>query len=146
MTKLYIAVSLCCLAAFAIGCNQESTAPATDTVSEPVQETPAASPEQVAIANDLVAALARGDMAAATANFDATMTDALPAAQLAEVWNALPAQAGPFRNVTGTRTEKVQGFDVVFVTCQFGRGLVDVQVTFNADNQVSGLFFRPAGQ
>ena len=44
----------------------------------------------------------------------------------------------------GSRTEKVDKYDVVIVTCQFEKMALDVRVVFNADKQVTGLNFRPA--
>jgi len=96
------------------------------------------------VAQEVATAFTRGDWAAATSRFDATMKAALPQSKLAETWNAVGAQAGGFKKQLGTRAEKAQGMDVVFVTCEFERAKVDVQVTVNPAGQVAGLFLRPA--
>ena len=41
-------------------------------------------------------------------------------------------------------TDRTQGYDVVFVTCQFEQTLLDVKVVFDASGQIAGLFFLPA--
>jgi len=96
-----------------------------------------------ASARDFVGLLAKADFAGAVARFDATMKQALPEARLREVWVGVQAQAGPFKKQLNTRAEKVAGYDVVLVTCQFAQASLDTKVVFNADRQVAGLFFVP---
>ncbi|MFA5239475.1 MAG: DUF3887 domain-containing protein [Phycisphaerae bacterium] len=95
-------------------------------------------------AKDLVSALANGDYKKAVGNFDATMKDALPAEKLQEVWNALIAQSGPFVEQLGTRREKIQQYDVIFVTCKFENAALDAKVVFDGNEQIAGLFFVPS--
>jgi preprotein translocase subunit SecG len=99
-----------------------------------------------ALATGLVASLTKGDMAAVTATFDGAMKAALTADKLKEVWNGVMAQVGAFKSQVGTRSEKKQGFDVVYVTCEFERGKLDFQVAVNGANQVSGLYVVPPGR
>jgi len=42
------------------------------------------------------------------------------------------------------RTEKVQGYDVVLVTCQFEKLTLDTKVVLNSERKVAGLFFVPS--
>lgn len=97
------------------------------------------------VANDLVTALAAGDITAATSQFDSTMKAAMSPDMLAGVWDGVVQQFGPFIEQQNTREENVGGFNVAFVTCKFERGILTVQVTMNADGLVGGLFIRPAG-
>jgi dienelactone hydrolase len=46
--------------------------------------------------------------------------------------------------VGGTHTAEAQGYRIVFVTTQFEKAAIDVQVVFNKADQISGLFFKPA--
>jgi len=129
---------IACVVTLATSCGQGQPAP------EGEETRPAgagAAPETVA--TELVDALARGDTAAAVKDFDSTMKNALSPAQLEQLWNGLAGQYGAFKNRAGTRTQKIQGFDAVFVTCEFERGSTDLQVTVNSDMKVSGLFVRP---
>jgi hypothetical protein len=138
--KRCIALAVCAsLLAFA-SCSAKK--PASDDVNASAA-TPAAV-DSVAVAKDVVDALAAGDTAKVVGKFDAQMAAALPAAQLSQVWSGVQAQYGPYKSQAGTRTEKVQGVDAVFVTCQFERGKVDVQVTVDKEGKVSGLFIRPS--
>ena len=85
-----------------------------------------------------------GDMTKATSNFDAQMTSAMPASQLEQVWSQVTTQFGPFKSQLGARTDKVQGYNVVLVNCEFERAKLDIQVTVDDAGKVSGLFVRPS--
>lgn len=91
-----------------------------------------------------VEVMAKGDFAAAGAQFDARMKSALPQEKLRDVWQTLQKQAGPFKARLQTRVEKQRGYDVVFVTCQFERATLDAKVVFDADGRIAGLFFIPS--
>jgi len=102
-------------------------------------------PEQVETkALALVKNLSRGDYAAATADFDKTMVNALPENKLKEVWEQLQGQTGAFKEITGTRSDEKDQYRIIFVSCQFDNGAIDVRVVFNPQGQVAGLFFQPA--
>lgn len=96
----------------------------------------------VAVATDVAAALTQDDFAAAAAKFDATMKGAMDAAKLNQAWSGVTAQLGAFKGQTGTRTTTAQGYDIVFVGCEFERGKAELQVTLNSSRRVSGLFIR----
>ena len=98
------------------------------------------------VATEVVSALSRGDTAAVAAKFDADMQAALPADQLRALWAQAEAQLGKFKRQVGAREQKVQGQDVVFVTCEFERGKVDFQVAVNSAGQISGLYVKPPSQ
>ncbi len=96
------------------------------------------------MAKDLVSALSSGNYEKAAENFDGNMKQTLPAEKLRRFWNSLGANLGPFVEQGGTRMEKILGYDVVFVTCEFERGPLDAKVVFNDKQQVAGLFFVPS--
>ncbi len=100
--------------------------------------------ELIPLATAFVDQLARGDFAAATTRFDTAMKNAMPEAKLKEVWTQLQTQAGAYQKQVGTRTAEQQNYRVVYVTCQFEKAALDTQVVFNAQAQISGLFFKPA--
>ena len=94
-------------------------------------------------ANEFVELLTDEQFIAATETFDETMKEQLPAENLQEIWQSTIDQMGPFNKQLGARTEKQQEFDVIFVTCEFENGTLDVQIAYNTEGQVSGLFFVP---
>jgi hypothetical protein len=88
----------------------------------------------------LVNLLAREDFAAAVAQFDPTMTKALPEARLRASWQDTVKQFGPYKKQLRTRTRDQAGYHVVLVTCQFERDALDVKVVYDAQNRVTGLW------
>jgi dienelactone hydrolase len=100
-----------------------------------------AAPEDKARA--IVAALAKKDFAAASKDFGDAVKKALPEEKLAGVWQAIQGQAGAFRKVLGTRTEKAAGHRIVFVTCEFAKGKLDLRLAFDKDGKVVGFRVDP---
>jgi dienelactone hydrolase len=94
-------------------------------------------------AEALVAALAKGDFAAAGKDFDGAMKKALPEAKLKETWEAIQKQVGPFKKQLGVRTEAGGKYQFVYVTCRFEKMDLDARVVFEGE-KVAGLQFRPA--
>jgi len=94
-------------------------------------------------AKNLVKHLANGNYEKAVENFDSTMKQLLPAEKLKQVWESLIAQAGAFVEQRGIREEKILGYNVIFVTCQFEKSVLDAKVVFNDKEEIAGLFFVP---
>jgi hypothetical protein len=104
---------------------------------------PGMSSSRTAPTNEFVELLAKKQFAAATKSMDENMKNALPANKLEQAWTATLSQMGPFGKQIGARTEKQAGYDVVFVTCEFEKGPLDVKVVYDNDSRVAGLFFVP---
>ncbi|MBI2423204.1 MAG: DUF3887 domain-containing protein [Candidatus Hydrogenedentes bacterium] len=117
-------------------CNQQKTVPAEETVA------PAGDSTETR-ATQFVDLLAAKNFSAAVAQFDATMTAALPEATLATTWAQVEQQAGAFQRSTGTRAAAEQGYDVVYVTCQFERASLNAKVVYDKEGKIAGLFFQP---
>jgi len=94
-------------------------------------------------AKEFVELLAKEDFAEAVKNFDSTMKGALPEEKLREAWKSLTQKVGPFRKQISVRTEKLWQLDIVFVTCEFEKSILDVKVVFNNRKEISGLWFVP---
>jgi dienelactone hydrolase len=94
-------------------------------------------------AKALVEALAKEKFADAAKDFDDTMKKALPGDKLESIWKSIVGKVGAFKERTGVRTEKLKGFEVVYVGCHFEKADLDVRVVFNADGTVGGLQFVP---
>ncbi len=95
------------------------------------------------LAEDLVKALVNRNYEKAVENFDSTMNQLLPAEKLKQVWESLIVQTGAFVEQRGVREEKILGYNVIFVTCQFEKSVLDAKVVFNDKEQIAGLFFVP---
>ncbi len=100
-------------------------------------------PSPEALATTFVEQLAAGDFDSAVGQFDATMAAAMSTDQLAIVWGQIVAGTGAFKAVAGTRTDSVQGYTVVFVTCEFDKDTLDVKAVYSEDDAIAGLFFVP---
>lgn len=105
---------------------------------------PVRAADVVAAGQDFVNLLVKGDFATAVTRYDDTMAAALPEPKLRQAWDTLEGQAGDFRRQLRARTEKDREYDVVLVTCQFEKAVLDAKVVFNANGKVAGLFFLPA--
>ena len=98
------------------------------------------------MARTLVTNMADGKFDQAVEPFDQIMTKALPATKLQVVWEQITSKYGTFKRVTDTRTETVQKYKIVFVTCEFEQGKLDTKVVFTEQNKIAGLFFVPSGK
>ncbi|HUW20655.1 MAG TPA: DUF3887 domain-containing protein [Sedimentisphaerales bacterium] len=94
-------------------------------------------------ANPFVELLAREQFAAAAQQFDENMKNALPMDKLQQTWQAVVGQLGAFKKQIGSRTEKQGGLDVVFVTCEFQNGPLDIKVVYDANGRIAGLLAVP---
>jgi len=94
-------------------------------------------------ANEFVELVIKEQFSTATKNFDETMKNAFPTETLEGVWKSTTDQLGPFKRQIGVRTEKQLGYDVVFVTCEFEKGHLDVKVVYNSERQIAGLNLVP---
>jgi len=92
----------------------------------------------------LLTALSRGDVAAATRNFDVSMRAALPDEKLASLWRAIVLEVGELTAVESFRVTWEAGISLVLATCQFARTKLLVKVAYNEGDEVAGLFFLPA--
>jgi hypothetical protein len=85
-----------------------------------------------------------GEDTALLEKFDAAMKSAFPVDKIKEARVTLTSEAGIFKQQVGTRTQKYQDYDIVFVTCEFESMMIDFQVVFGKDGKVAGFFSRPA--
>lgn len=96
-------------------------------------------------ARTLVATLAKADYSAAEKDFSEELKGKLPPQKLKEIWEAVTAQSGPFREQlephTAKSLEQNVVYDIVIIPCRFERSSLNLRLAFNAQNQISGMFF-----
>ncbi|MGE5327450.1 MAG: alpha/beta fold hydrolase [Deltaproteobacteria bacterium] len=97
-----------------------------------------------ALGRELTRNLAERKFDKVAARFDERMAAALPAAKLSATWDGLLGQVGAFRRIAETRLEDQQGYQVVFVTCEFEKAALDAKFAFDSNGRVAGLFFVPS--
>jgi uncharacterized protein len=93
---------------------------------------------------EFVDLLAKQQFAQAVTRYDSAMKAALPEDKLQGTWEAIQKQIGPFQKRLGTKSQRVQGYEVVLVTCEFEKSALDTKVVFDTQGRVAGLFFVPA--
>lgn len=122
-----------------------SCAPAPVTPAEPATEivAPAADASLSAKGTEVVDHLVAGEYAVVTAQFDSTMAAAMPESLLATTMTQLQQQVGAFQRHTTVQETTEGGFDAVLVTCVFEKASLNAKVVYNAEGQISGLFFLP---
>jgi dienelactone hydrolase len=107
---------------------------------------PDAENPQIAAAKAFVDQLKAGEFAKAFESFDDTMRGAMPAESLEKVWKQVDGQIGPFRSVSGSRTEVKAPYTAVILSLSFEKGEIDARIVYDAKQKVAGLFFAPGGK
>jgi len=102
--------------------------------------------ELITLAKQAVDSLVKEDFPSLVKSFDKTMKEALSQDKLQSIWKSLIGQFGVFKKTVGLRTEKIQEYDVVTVSCEFEKANLDIQLAFNKTREISGLFFLPSQQ
>ena len=98
------------------------------------------------LAKNFVELLAKEDYSNAIEMFDVTMKQAMPEAALHKTWQAIISQVGTFENQFSIRTEKIEEYNIIFVTCKFEKTMLDIKIVFNSIGEIAGLFFLPSQQ
>jgi uncharacterized protein len=96
------------------------------------------------LARTLTLHLAAQRFSAVVAHFDPTMTSAMPAAKLAQVWDTITGQTGAFQSIGTVNAQTVQGYQVEIVTTQFAHATLGLKWVFDAQGRVAGFFAVPA--
>jgi hypothetical protein len=102
--------------------------------------------ELITLAKQAVDSLVKEDFPSLVKSFDKTMKEALGQDKLQSIWKSLIEQFGAFKKTVGFRTEKIQEYDVVIVSCEFEKANLDIRLAFNKAREISGLFFLPSQQ
>jgi hypothetical protein len=95
------------------------------------------------IANEITDNLSKEDYADARKDFAQIMIDGLPERKLKEAWEMVQKQLGTYQKVISTTEEEKNGLKIIKKRCQFGSENATIQIAFNQENKVVGLFFLP---
>jgi hypothetical protein len=77
--------------------------------------------------------------------FNTGLRNRLSEEQMRGAWLSLKQNVGAFKSQLDSSYTRDGGFDVVFVRCQFERAVVQINVAFDAEAKIGGLWFFPAG-
>jgi bla regulator protein BlaR1 len=98
------------------------------------------------VSTTLVELLVQEAYGQVTRHYDATMAQALPPEKLKAVWEDLITKTGTFKEIKATRSSQYGDFEIIFVTCDFNNGPLDIKFVFNQESKVSGMWFVPTQQ
>ncbi|UCE42579.1 MAG: alpha/beta fold hydrolase [Candidatus Aminicenantes bacterium] len=99
--------------------------------------------ELITMAKELVSALENGHYDQSVKHFDETMTKLAPPEKMKEVWEMVIKQVGQFKGQKSVWTESIPKYDIVYVTCEFEKAILDIKVVFDKNKKIAGQFFAP---
>lgn len=118
------------LTGFAPGLRPMDAAPAEDALTVKARE--------------FLTALEKGDFKLAVRDFDETMLKVSGPDKLETMWTKqLPAQLGAFKKQAASRRDQLQGYEIVLVTCEFEKAILDARVVFDKAGKIAGFGFVP---
>ena len=96
-------------------------------------------------ADKVIEAFQKSDYKSVVSYFDDTMKKAMTEEQLKTVWEQqIIGSVGKFMKADDNITASSQeGYDILLIPCNFEKAKLNMQLVFNKDGQISGLFFRP---
>ena len=95
------------------------------------------------IAKDVIKNLQQGKMDSVIIHFDDIMKKELSQEKLKIVWKDLTKQCGNFIEYTTITNDKMDNYDIIFITCSFEKMSLRMKTVFNDQNKISGLWFVP---
>lgn len=104
------------------------------------QEVP---PDAVEQAVTIVAAIARGDLDQACADFSPRISEAVTAGQISDAWARTAAMVGSYEGMGEPFARRAADTVVVRIPLRFEAGEVSAQIVFDAGGKVAGLWLRP---
>ncbi len=97
------------------------------------------------LAKEFVDLLVEENFIQAETCFDSTVKGLMPADKLQVIWKELLVETGPLKKQAGIRKDKKSEYDIIYVTCEFEKTSLDIQIVFNNKKEISGLWFLPPG-
>ena len=101
-------------------------------------------PDHKADAKGVVDKLVAGDYEGIRKTFNAQMRAGLSADKMKEVWVAVVGQLGKYKSQGQPHSANGPGgYEIVVIRCQMENGEVDVEVDYDPDGLIGGLWVRP---
>jgi len=99
--------------------------------------------ELTEVASQTVEWIARTEYSQARSLFDDAMLKAMPEKALDRLWNQIIAKQGAFQATTKTLQKERDGYQAVYVNCQFEHGPLAVRLVFDANRCIAGMQVGP---
>ena len=91
----------------------------------------------------IVEALQKSDTKTVRAYFDETMKKGLSEAQMNMAWQSVSLLEGELKSAdTNVEATPHGEYDILLIPCTFERGSLNIQLAFNHEGKISGLYFK----
>lgn len=115
----------------------------TESRESPAQDQPEANRFK-SLANAVADMLVKENFAAIREQFNTDMRNRFSEEQLRSQWVAFKLNVGAFKNQLKSEYKREGGLDVVSVRCQFDRAVIQINVAYDTEMKINGLWFFPA--
>lgn len=75
--------------------------------------------------------------------FDTSVTNEINAEMMKQIWESIPRFVGNYQSYGEIRTLPMDSMESVIVRCQFEKTKLDLQLTYNRQQKIVGIFFLP---
>lgn len=75
--------------------------------------------------------------------FDTIVSNKINADVMKQIWESMPRYMGEFQSYGDIRAEKRDSMEKVLVRCAFAKTKMDLQLSFNQQKKITGIFFLP---
>ena len=91
----------------------------------------------------IVEALKKSDIKTVRAYFDKTMKEGLSETKMTMVWTSVILQKGELKSAdTNVEAQRHEEYDILLIPCTFEKGSLNIQLAFNREGKISGLYFK----
>lgn len=89
--------------------------------------------------NEALELMVKGDFETLYSRLNEASQKELPVAKLKEFWGSVVAEAGPFQKVLKSEVKEGAKNSVVYLKCQFEKGVLYFRFGINAEHKISGM-------
>ena len=91
----------------------------------------------------VIEAFQKSDIKTVRAYFNETMNDKLSAMQLKVVWGQLTMKYGKLKDFDiNVSAQRYENHSILLIPCTFERGKLNIQLAFNSEGKIAGLYFK----
>jgi hypothetical protein len=92
----------------------------------------------------VIEAFKQSDIKTVRDYFDETMKNGLSETALRTTWTSLTTLSGNLKYAdTNVKVKRSGNYVILLIPCTFEKGALNIQLAFNSDGKISGLFFKP---
>ena len=95
------------------------------------------------IATNIVTNFVKGEYEKVRSDFSGTLRNQFTKDLIQQLWENVIANAGNYEGVISTNELVFQGYNIVKKRLKFANDNANIEVTFNEDDKVIGLYIKP---